>query len=209
MAEAVVDFPAASAGTKKTAKLTQIEKQADSGRRLVEYFLVVTSKEIKTFTMSTEDVNDNNKSSKKNGDNATSGSGSAESQDESFTAWTTERSAYDEVDEFEDYKFKPTITARYPLMDHSDNPLHENVTFFCHPTGGIHLRTEQLMPKVRVSCAFRSACVCNAILTKRGAEKMRCVACSPCRVSNDHLLCFRFTTLWRREEQVGRYMVLV
>mmetsp|Transcript_26779 Transcript_26779/g.37761 ORF Transcript_26779/g.37761 Transcript_26779/m.37761 type:complete len:1407 (+) Transcript_26779:119-4339(+) len=56
---------------------------------------------------------------------------------------------YDDDDEFvDDYDFQPVITARYPLEDHEGNPLHENVTFFCHPSGGIRLRTEQTMPKV-------------------------------------------------------------
>jgi hypothetical protein len=44
--------------------------------------------------------------------------------------------------------FKPQITARYPLIDHEDNPLHENVTFFCHPSGSIQLKKERFMPKV-------------------------------------------------------------
>lgn len=44
--------------------------------------------------------------------------------------------------------FKPQITARYPLIDHEDNPLHENVTFFCHPSGSIQLKKESFMPKV-------------------------------------------------------------
>jgi len=44
--------------------------------------------------------------------------------------------------------FKPQITARYPLYDHEDNPLHENVTFFCHPSGSIQLKKESYMPKV-------------------------------------------------------------
>ena len=43
--------------------------------------------------------------------------------------------------------FKPQITARYPLFDHEDNPLHENVTFFCHPSGTIQLKKESYMPK--------------------------------------------------------------
>jgi hypothetical protein len=45
--------------------------------------------------------------------------------------------------------FRPFISARYPLHDHSDNPLHENVTFFCHPSGGIQVRANEELPKVR------------------------------------------------------------
>lgn len=47
--------------------------------------------------------------------------------------------------------FRPFISARYPLHDHSDNPLHENVTFFCHPSGGIQVRAHEELPKVRQS----------------------------------------------------------
>lgn len=50
--------------------------------------------------------------------------------------------------------FTPQITARYPLIDHEDNPLHENVTFFCHPSGSIQLKKENHMPKVRREMAF-------------------------------------------------------
>lgn len=52
--------------------------------------------------------------------------------------------------------FKPQITARYPLFDHEDNPLHENVTFFCHPSGTIQLKKESYMPKVSIDFSFRS-----------------------------------------------------
>lgn len=119
-------------GTKKTKKLSQIGKQADSGRRLVEYFCVVSSVE--------------------KGD-----SNAAVDPDMGNIEWKTQSTSYDEEDEFADFSFRPTITARYPLHDHSDNPLHENVVFFCHPSGGIALRTEPIMPKVRT-------CVCAVYL---------------------------------------------
>lgn len=48
---------------------------------------------------------------------------------------------------YDDYDFQPVITARYPLEDHDENPLHESTTFFCHPSG-IQLRAEPSMPKV-------------------------------------------------------------
>lgn len=98
----------------KTAKLSQIEKQSDSGRRLVEYFVVVSSVDRKD----NEDV------------------------DTSFSEWKTE-------EDQEHYgSYLPKITARYPLVDHPDNPLHENVSFFCHPSGGIRVTKEPHMPKV-------------------------------------------------------------
>ena len=110
---------------KTTQKLSQIA--SDAARRLVEYFVIVSSVE---RTKSTDEQE------KPSGDDA-------------YTEWKTD--SYDEEDEsnlFRDHKFRPSITARYPLHDHADNPLHENVTFFCHPTGAIHLRTEEYLPKV-------------------------------------------------------------
>lgn len=116
-------------GGGKAKKIT-IEKQADIGRRLVEYFVVVSSVERKP------DGDDKKKKPQQ------------PSADPNLN-WKTESvSQQDDVDEFSDYFFLPTITARYPLHDHHDNPLHDNVTFFCHPTGAIHLRSEEYMPKV-------------------------------------------------------------
>lgn len=112
---------------KKKKKLTQIDKQSDSGRRLVEYFVVISSVERE----------------EKESEN-----GSGENVNVSFSEWKTESYDEDEESIFSEHKFRPAVTARYPLTDHHDNPLHENVTFFCHPTGGIQLRLEEMMPKV-------------------------------------------------------------
>lgn len=114
-------------GGGKGKKIT-IEKQADIGRRLVEYFVVVSSVERKP---------DDESKKKKN-------------PDDPNLAWKTESMSHDDIDEFANYCFRPTITARYPLHDHHDNPLHDNVIFFCHPTGSIHLRTVEYMPKVSI-----------------------------------------------------------
>jgi hypothetical protein len=103
----------------------------DIGRRLVEYFVVVSSIEKKP-----ED-----EKKKKNQP--------PQSSNDPNLAWKTESNSQEDVDEFSEYIFRPTITARYPLHDHHDNPLHDNVTFFCHPTGCIHLCTDEYMPKVR------------------------------------------------------------
>ena len=113
---------------KTTQKLSQIA--SDAARRLVEYFVIVSSVERKSHS-------------------SNNGEGSSK-PDDTFSEWKTD--SYDEDDEsnvFRDHKFRPSITARYPLHDHADNPLHENVTFFCHPTGAIHLREEEILPKVR------------------------------------------------------------
>ena len=105
-------------GTKKK-KLTTIEKS--DGRRLVEYLVVVSS-----VPRPAEETGENNPN------------GQEMNLSTSFD---------DENVEFI-HGFKPEITARYPLHDHSDNPLHENVTFFCHPSGAIHLKKENHLPKV-------------------------------------------------------------
>lgn len=66
---------------------------------------------------------------------------SLEQTEDTLTDWGVDDVVYD------DYEFQPVITARYPLEDHADNPLHESTTFFCHPSG-ISLRSEPSMPKV-------------------------------------------------------------
>lgn len=90
----------------------------DGGRRLVEYFVVVSSVPRQ------------------------------HPDEESANTGTVDSSTLEEEEFVDDYDFQPTITARYPLEDHPGNPLHESVTFFCHPSGGIRLRTECTMPKV-------------------------------------------------------------
>ncbi len=109
---------------KKTTKLSQM--QSELGRRLVEYFVIVSSIERKPDAK----IDKNN------------------SNDLSFSDWRTESTE----DEFASVQFRPTVTARYPLFDHHDNPLHENLTFFCHPSGSIQVEKEEKMPKVRMFC---------------------------------------------------------
>ena len=117
--------------------------KTSADRRLVEYFVIVSS---------VEQAHDPEKKQTK----PTSGGGG----DISFQDWKTESSFdHDEEDVYAKYQFKPTITARYPLHDHPDNPLHDNVTFFCHPSGRIQLRTEEYMPKVSVCCFFLVGCL--------------------------------------------------
>lgn len=103
----------------KKKKLSNIEKS--DGRRLVEYLVVVSSVPRKP---------------------------EAEGDAEKGQEWNLGTSFEDDDVEFL-HGFNPQITARYPLHDHEDNPLHENVTFFCHPSGSIHLKKQNFMPKVR------------------------------------------------------------
>ena len=125
--------------TSQELKTSQI-----ADRRLIEYFVIVSSVEQKHDPSSLEDKKKKDLQKSK----------AASSGDISFQDWKTE-SSFDDQGEEEDpyaaYQFKPTITARYPLHDHPDNPLHDNVTFFCHPSGRIQLRTEEYMPKVSTS----------------------------------------------------------
>ena len=110
----------------KKKKLSNIEKS--DGRRLVEYLVVVSSVPRKPEV-----------------------EGDAEKGQE----WNLGTSFEDDDVEFL-HGFNPQITARYPLHDHEDNPLHENVTFFCHPSGSIHLKKQNFMPKVRELRTFFS-----------------------------------------------------
>ena len=125
--------------------------KASADRRLVEYFVIVSSVE------QAHDPQKENQDAKHKQQKPISGG------DISFQDWKTESSFdHDEEDAYAKYQFKPTITARYPLHDHPDNPLHDNVTFFCHPSGRIQLRTEAYMPKVSVVWCVQ--CVWCALL---------------------------------------------
>jgi hypothetical protein len=109
---------------KKKSKLTT---RQDAARRLIEYCVVVSSVRKQQQQRPDEETH--------------------EPTLDSSTDWGEEDVVYD------DYEFQPVITARYPLEDHADNPLHESTTFFCHPSG-ISLRSEPSMPKVRVLFLF-------------------------------------------------------
>ena len=111
--------PSEQEGDKKKTNL--VTKQ-NAARRLVEYFVVVSSVR------------------------------QPREEDEKEEQQVHESVSLDEGDDeffVDDYNFQPKITARYPTEDHQENPLHENVTYFCHPSGNIMMRTEQTMPKVR------------------------------------------------------------
>lgn len=99
-------------------KKSKLTTQQDAARRLIEYCVVVSS--VRKQRDPEEEVE--------------------ETALDNSTDWG------DDV-VYDDYEFKPVITARYPLQDHADNPLHESTTFFCHPSG-IALRSEPSMPKV-------------------------------------------------------------
>eukprot|EP00548_Thalassiothrix_antarctica_P003311 CAMPEP_0194133470 /NCGR_PEP_ID=MMETSP0152-20130528/3629_1 /TAXON_ID=1049557 /ORGANISM="Thalassiothrix antarctica, Strain L6-D1" /LENGTH=1277 /DNA_ID=CAMNT_0038828789 /DNA_START=79 /DNA_END=3909 /DNA_ORIENTATION=+ len=123
----------ASPEAKKVTKLTTTNSKDAGKRRLVEYFVVVSSLP-----------------TKKNDDDEQGFIQEAAIFEGSREGLTIE----DEEDIYiDDFNFKPTITARFPLEDHDKNPLHESVTFFCHPSGAIQLRTEKSMPKIHFFAA--------------------------------------------------------
>lgn len=123
----------------KTTKITTIEsKKAGSGaeRRLVEYFVVITSVPKKTANSFGQDKDASADSTRNVHATAP-------------TEWKVNIAFEREDEEYVgSYDIQPTMTARYPVQDHRDNPLHDNVTFFCHPSGEIRLFMEPNMPKV-------------------------------------------------------------
>lgn len=135
------DSGEASPDKKKKTKL-QTNSSKDAGkRRLVEYFVVVSS-----IPQASDD-------------DATSTTIEPEfsglQEAASFEGSREGLMIEDEEDVYiDDFDFQPKITARFPLEDHDGNQLHESVTFFCHPSGAIQLRTEKTMPKVCISIAL-------------------------------------------------------
>lgn len=110
---------------KKTRLETSNAKDAGL-RRLVEYFVVVSS--IPNVKVD----------------------GVPELQESTSYDGSREGIEFDDDEDIyvDDFDFQPKITARFPLQDHHENPLHESVTFFCYPSGAIQLRMEKSMPKV-------------------------------------------------------------
>jgi hypothetical protein len=97
------------------------------GRRLVEYFVVVSSLPTKKDSSAV----------------SLSPNVSFESQFDEIP-----RNVSIEYDVEDEFNFEPVITARYPLEDHHGNPLHQSVACFCHPCGIIQLKSKPCMPKV-------------------------------------------------------------
>lgn len=137
----MVEEASAKAALAKKKK-TKLALASDSGRRLVEYFCVISSVERE--------------------EKETAEGESGESVNVSFSDWKTESYDDDEESVFSEHKFRPKVTARYPLTDHPDDPLHEQIMFFCHPTGGIQLRLDELMPKVSSESVSSSHYVVHA-----------------------------------------------
>jgi hypothetical protein len=136
-----------------TKKKKLTSLEKGDGRRLVEYLVVVSSIPRKP-----------------------------EGAEEKGQEWNLSTS-FDDDDIEVLHGFKPQITARYPLHDHEDNPLHDNVTFFCHPSGSIHLKKEKHMPKVRSAASWPE----NQLLGQNGSN-MSASSRFDCRLL-DSLLC--------------------
>jgi len=126
-------------------KTKKLQKRMTKGgeRRLVEYFVIVSS--VPRKQTEKNDIHE--------GDDAGSAkeerSACAGMSSENMHGSQTSGMSFDGEAEFvDDNDFQPVITARYPLQDHDDNPLQDSVTCFCHPDGSIRLRTKPCMPKV-------------------------------------------------------------
>lgn len=117
---------------KKKSKIVTVSDKDAGVRRLVEYFVVVSSIP---------------KSETKDGVSIHGASSFEDAQSPSRDGHMLD---FDEDEEFfvDDFDFQPVVTARFPTEDHPGNALTESVTFFCHPSGGIQLRTQMTMPKV-------------------------------------------------------------
>jgi len=113
-----------------TTKTTLKQISKTPGRRLVDYFVVVSSLPRK--------------------DSAPV----AISPNVSFSAQFDNNeiphniSLEEHEDVEEELNFEPVITARYPLEDHRDQPLHQSVACFCHPAGIIKLKSKACLPKI-------------------------------------------------------------
>lgn len=137
---AVPDLIDHSPETKKKSKIVTVSDKDAGVRRLVEYFVVVTSIP-KAETQDGLTIQDTASFEESN-----IGSRDAVVLDD------------DDDEEFfvDDFDFQPVVTARFPIADHPGNPLTESVTFFCHPSGGIQLRTKMTMPKVGYLCSRKT-----------------------------------------------------
>lgn len=176
-----MSLDSSESGLKATASTT-ITPGVDLGRRLVEYFVIVSSVEQKS--------------------NAKSKPSEPGEPD-----WKVDSTSFSDIDdEFADFHFKPEITARYPIHDHPDNPLHDNICYFCHPSGSIHLRTEHFMPKVRKGTS------------KEQTSEFLCLALSPLGDLNPGVclafyfclhIHYRYSISLQLVELVGRFSELV
>ena len=135
--------------TKKSKSSSNSSKQSE--RRLVEYFVVVSSiaeKDLENDENTDQEANPNLDKLKLQDEED---EGDYDDDDDDDDDDESEDEEDDDDEEFvDDFDFQPVITSRYPLKDHEENPLHNSITCFCHPTGSIRLRTDPSMPKVRL-----------------------------------------------------------
>ena len=120
--------------TKPTSTYSTMKQYTKGpGRRLVEYFVVVSSLPRKDSSVPV-------------------------SPNISFQSQFDEIPQNISIEDYEDIddelNFEPIITARYPKTDHHGNPLHQSVACFCHPAGIIQLKSKPSMPKVSSVCRY-------------------------------------------------------
>lgn len=141
----ITPAPAADGGGEEEKKTSSLQTTASSmdlmaHGRLVEYFVVVSSVAKKRSEDDAEQQQNNGNMYGQNGSHQRKSYNNDYDNEEDLSFW-------------DQYDFKPEITARYPLNDHAGNPLHESLTFFCHSSGGIRLRTDPTMPKIHYFAA--------------------------------------------------------
>eukprot|EP00551_Chaetoceros_affinis_P007768 CAMPEP_0203671310 /NCGR_PEP_ID=MMETSP0090-20130426/7133_1 /ASSEMBLY_ACC=CAM_ASM_001088 /TAXON_ID=426623 /ORGANISM="Chaetoceros affinis, Strain CCMP159" /LENGTH=1131 /DNA_ID=CAMNT_0050536351 /DNA_START=81 /DNA_END=3473 /DNA_ORIENTATION=+ len=138
---------------KARPKSTRLQADSKVHRRLVEYFVVVSSvpqnpqKDPSDIVVVTS---------------TSTGTGASSQWD------LDSHSALLEKEIERKLSFEAVITSRYPLKDHDKNPLlHESVVSFCHPSEEIKLKHDFTMPKIHyfVSTGGRGAQMYGVCLT--------------------------------------------
>ena len=148
-----------------------------SERRLVEYFVVVSSvPKVKTTATDYATTNTHSSLCSDSSDSRSSGFqwGSRMSRDAVDDIGDDCENNDGDNDNDDKYfaDYEPVITSRYPLDDHDGNPLQENLICFCFPSGRIEVKTNEgygppCMPKVCLYyCGQRNCfiCVCSLFL---------------------------------------------
>lgn len=141
---------------RKPPRMLSIPKRSE--RRLVEYFVVVSSL----------------RRDRKKDDNGHHSIGGQKTDGSGF-----EPSIPEPLETDIDSMYEPVVTSRYPLKNHRGNPLSESVTCFCHPRGIIRLKYKFCYPKVHyfVMTGERGAQLYGTCLT----------IYEPCSVLTSHL----------------------
>jgi len=113
-------------GIIKSSRIQSIPKKSE--RRLVEYFVVVSSLR---------------RDREKGVSDLRASVGGQKNDGSGF-----EPSIPEPLETDIEHVYEPVVTSRYPLKNHRSNSLTESVTCFCHPRGHVKLRYKFCLPKV-------------------------------------------------------------